>query len=142
LISNDTHLIKATRTALNITKANKKLIENSKTGKVTAVVAIMKIFDKNIVNSRNANSGKSSIKPNKWLNSKKKHLNSAKLHQKGLNEEPVNDVSEGLIVKKKTIRVIFDTGSSGNLLFIRKGSQKCVCVCHAQAPVRAGRLTY
>ena len=46
LISSDTRPIKATRTALNIIKANKKLIENSKTGKVTAVVAIMKILIK------------------------------------------------------------------------------------------------
>ena len=45
LISCDTRPIKATRTALDITKANKKAIENSKTGKVTAVVVIMKIFE-------------------------------------------------------------------------------------------------
>ena len=44
LIPCDTHPIKATRTALDIIKANKKAIENSKTGKVTAVVAAMKIF--------------------------------------------------------------------------------------------------
>ncbi len=131
--SSDTRLIKATRTALNIIKANKKLIENSKTGKVTAVVAIMKIVDKNIVNSWNSNSGKSSIKPNKWLNLKKTHLNSAKSHQKGLNE-PVNDVSKGLIVKKKTIGVLLDTGSSGDLLFIRKGSQKYIPCVKRSAP--------
>ena len=115
MISSDTRPIKATRTALNIIKANKKLIENSKAGKVTAVVAIMKIFNKNIVNSRNSNSGKLSTKPIKWLNLKKKHQNSAKSHQKGLNE-PVNDVSEGLIVKKKTIRVLLDTRSSGHTM--------------------------
>jgi hypothetical protein len=51
---------------------------------------------------------------------KKKHRNSAKLHQIGL-DEPTKDASEGPIVKKKTIRVLLDTGSSGNLLFIRKG---------------------
>ena len=68
MISSDTRPIKATRTALNIIKANKKAIKNSKIGKLTAVVAIMKIFDKNIVNSRNSNSGKPSIKSNKWLN--------------------------------------------------------------------------
>ncbi len=62
-----------------------------------------------------------SIKPNKWLNSKKKHLNSAKLHQKVLNE-PINYVSEGLIVKKNTIGVLLDTGSSSDLLIARKGS--------------------
>ena len=78
MIPSDTCPIKATRTALNIIKATEKLIENSKTGKVTAVVAIMKIFDKNIVNSHNPNSGKLSIKPNKWLNLTKNHLNSAK----------------------------------------------------------------
>ncbi len=69
---------------------------------MTAVVAIMKIFDQNIVNSRKASSGKLSIKPNKWPNLKKKHLDSAKSHQTGLME-PVNDVNEGLIVKKKTV---------------------------------------
>ncbi len=63
----------------------------------------------------------------------KKHLNRAKLHQKGLNE-PINDVSEGLIVKKKTIRVLLDTGSSGNLLFIRKGSQKYIPCMKMAAP--------
>ena len=52
--SSDTRLIK---TALEIIKANDKLIENSKTGKVTAVLAIMKIFDKNFGNLRNFNSG-------------------------------------------------------------------------------------
>ncbi len=133
LISSDTRPIKATRTALNIIKAKEKLIKNSKTGKVSAVVTIMKIFDKNIVNSRNSNSGKLSIKPNKWLNLKKKHLYSAKLHQKGLNE-PINDVSKGLIVKKKTIRVLLGTGSSGDLLFIRKGSQKFIPCMKRAAP--------
>ena len=46
LTFSETCPIQATRTALDITKANKKAIENSKTGKVTAVVAIMKIFEK------------------------------------------------------------------------------------------------
>jgi hypothetical protein len=70
LTSSDTHPIKATRTALEIIKANEKLIENPKTSKVTAVVAIMKIFDEKIGNSQNSNSGKLSLKPNKWLNLK------------------------------------------------------------------------
>jgi hypothetical protein len=110
--STDTRPIKATRTALEIIKASEKLIQNSKTGKVTAFFAITKIFDKKIGNSRNSNSGKLSIKPNKLLNSKKKHLNSAKSHQIGLNE-PNKDANKGLIVKKKTIRVLLDTGSKG-----------------------------
>ena len=67
----DTRLIKATRTALGIAKADEKTIKNSKTGKVTAVVAIMKVFGSKIVNSRNTSYGKALIKPNKWLNLKK-----------------------------------------------------------------------
>jgi hypothetical protein len=47
-----------------------KAIENSKTGKVTAVVAILKVFGDKICNSRNANPGKLLPKPNKGLNSK------------------------------------------------------------------------
>jgi hypothetical protein len=58
LTSSDTRPIKATSTALEIIKADEKLIENSKTGKVTAIVAIMKIFDKKFGNSQNPNSGK------------------------------------------------------------------------------------
>ncbi len=100
---------------------------------MTAVVAIMKIFSKNFINLRNPNSGKKSIKSNKRLNLKKKHQNSAKLHQIGLNE-PAKDASEGLIVKKKSIRVLLDTGSTGNLLFIRKGSQKYIPCTKRAAP--------
>ncbi len=48
LTSSDTRLIKATRTALEIIKANEKSIKNSITGKVTAVVAVMNIFSKNL----------------------------------------------------------------------------------------------
>jgi hypothetical protein len=40
----ETHLIKATKLALDTIRANKIAIENSKTGKVTAVVAILKVF--------------------------------------------------------------------------------------------------
>ncbi len=49
LTSCDTGPIKATRTALDITKANEKAVENSKTGKVAAVVAIIKMFEKRVV---------------------------------------------------------------------------------------------
>jgi len=63
---------------------------------------------------------------------KKKHKNSAKSHQ-GLNE-PAKDASKGPIVKEKTIRVLLDTGSSGDLLFIRKGSQKYIPFTKRVAP--------
>jgi hypothetical protein len=64
-------------------------------------------------------------KPNIRLNSKKKHLNRSLKRPNELNES-VSDISERLIVKQKTIRVLLDTGSSGDLLFVRKGSQKYI----------------
>ena len=64
-------------------------------------------------------------KPNKLLNSKKKALNRPKKHLKGLRES-IDDASKGLLVKQKTIRVLLDTGLSGDLLFIKKGSQKYI----------------
>ena len=39
-----------------------------------------------------------------------------------------------LIVKQKTIRVLLDTGLSGDLLFIAKGSQKYIPTKKVQAP--------
>jgi len=116
LVSTDTHPIKATKLALDNIRANEIAIENSKTGKVTAVVAILKVFGENIRNSRNANPGKLLNKPNKRLNSKKKHLIRSLKRHDDLSES-VSDTSERLIVKQKTIRVMLDTGSSGDLLF-------------------------
>ncbi len=46
LESTDTHPIKATKIDLDTTKINKIAIENTKTGKVTTVVAVMSIFGK------------------------------------------------------------------------------------------------
>ncbi len=46
----DTH-IKATKLALDIVKANEIAIENAKTGKVTAAVAILKVFADKLTNS-------------------------------------------------------------------------------------------
>ncbi len=123
--STDTRPIKATKLALDFTRANEIAIETSKTGKVTTVVAILKVFGDKIGNSRNANPGKMLNKPNNWLNSKKKGLNRSSKHLGGFRE-PTNDTSERLIVKQKTIRVLLDTGLSGDLLFIEKGSQKYI----------------
>jgi hypothetical protein len=64
-------------------------------------------------------------KPNKRLNSKKKHLNRSLKLQDDLSKS-VSDTSKRLIVKHKTIRVLLDTGLSGDLLFVRKGSQKYI----------------
>jgi hypothetical protein len=49
-----------------------------------------------------------------------------KLDLKGSNkglkeaEPPPKDTSKGLIAKHKTIRVLMDTGSSGDILFLEK----------------------
>ncbi len=125
LESTDTRPIKATKLAIDISKANKISIETSKTGKVTAVVVILKVFGDNLNNLRNSNPGKLLSKPNKWLNSKKKGLNRSSKHLGGFRE-PASDASERLIVKQKTIRVLLDTGLSGDLLFIAKGSQRYI----------------
>ena len=58
LNSIDTRPIKATKLALDTIRANEIAIENSKTGKVTAVMAILLVFGDNTHNSRNANLGK------------------------------------------------------------------------------------
>ncbi len=43
-------------------------------------------------------------------------------------------VSSGLYVKNKTIRVLLDSGSSGDLLFMKKGSSKCISVVKRVVP--------
>jgi hypothetical protein len=86
---------------------------------VTAVVKIQKVFG----DKSNSLNSKLLIKPNKWLNSKKKDLNQSNKHPNGLNE-PVSNISERLIVEQKTVMILLNTGSSGDLLFIKKGSQK------------------
>jgi hypothetical protein len=83
------------------------------------------VFGENICNSRNANPGKLLNKPNKRLNLKKKHLIRSLKHHDDLSKS-VNDTSKRLIAKQKTIRVLLDTGSSGDLFFVRKGSQKYI----------------
>ena len=64
LDSTDTRWIKATKLAVDITRAHEIAIENSKTGKVTAVVAILKVFGDTPNNSRNTNPEKLLSKPN------------------------------------------------------------------------------
>jgi hypothetical protein len=41
---------------------------------------------------------------------------------------PDPSVSSGLYVKNKTIRVLLDSGSSGDIFFMKKGSSKCISV--------------
>ncbi len=54
------------------------------------------------------------------LKSKKTHLDCTK------KSNP--SISYGLTVKNKTIRGLLDSGSSGDLLFMKKGSTKCISV--------------
>jgi hypothetical protein len=41
---------------------------------------------------------------------------------------PDPSISSGLYVKNKTIRILLDSGSSGDLLFMKLGSSKCISV--------------
>ncbi len=63
---------------------------------------------------------------NLMLNSKNLRSDHAKM--------PDPSVSSGLYVKNKTIRVLLDSGSSGDLLFMKKGSSKCIFVVKQVVP--------
>jgi hypothetical protein len=43
-------------------------------------------------------------------------------------------VSSGLYIKNKTIRVLLDSGLSGDLLFMKKGSSKCISIVKRVVP--------
>ncbi len=60
------------------------------------------------------------------LNSKKTCSDRAK--------KPDPSISSGLYVKNKTVRVLLDSGSSGDLLFMKKGSSKCISIVKWVAP--------
>jgi hypothetical protein len=47
---------------------------------------------------------------------------------------PDPSVSSGLKFKNKTIRVLLDSGSSGDILFMKKGSSKCIFVLKRVVP--------
>ncbi len=47
---------------------------------------------------------------------------------------PPKDTSKKLIVKHKTIRVLLDTGSSGDLLFLKEGSNKYIPIVKRAVP--------
>jgi hypothetical protein len=47
-------------------------------------------------------------------------------------------ISSGLYVKNKTIRVLLDSGSSSDLLFMKKGSTKCISVVKRVVPQSRG----
>jgi hypothetical protein len=60
-MSTEPRPIKVTKTAAKTISGEEKAIENTKTGKVTVVVAVMYLNDKSKVNLHNANLQKSKI---------------------------------------------------------------------------------
>ncbi len=111
--------IKVTDSISNSKGADAKALENAKTGKVTTVVMVMHLYG-NTTNRSISNNAKISAKKTK-LESKLKKLD-PKRSKKGLKEAepPPKDTSNRLVDKHKTIRVLLDTGSSGDLLFGRR----------------------
>jgi hypothetical protein len=97
-------------------RADVKALENAKTGKATAVVVVMHLYGNAKSRSFNGNAKISAKKTKIESKPKKLGLNQSK---KCLKEAdlPPKDTSERLIVKHRTIRVLLDTGSSGDLLF-------------------------
>ncbi len=88
---------------------------------MTAVVAVMHLYG-NTTSQLISNNAKISAKKTK-LESKSKELDQkrSKIGQEEA-EPPPKDTSKRLMAKHKTIRVLLDTGSSGDLLFLKKGS--------------------
>ncbi len=72
--------------------------------------------------------------------SKKLELNCTNLELNTKNtrpdraKKPDPSISSGLYVKNKTIRVLLDFGSSGDLLFMKKGSSKCISIVKQVVP--------
>ena len=136
-MSSETRPIKVTNLDSDNIRANEIAIENSKTGKVTAVVAVIYLSKDKPCNSRSAkrkslakDRQKSASKSEKSKRLARIRQNVAlhddltkdhgKTSQTGTSESHYDD-SNSLKVKTKTIRVLLDTGSSGDLLFIQKG---------------------
>jgi hypothetical protein len=159
-LSHKPRLIKIVNTSLSeTTKADEIASKTTKTGKVTAIVAVLSIFEKKRCKLRSANLGnerpscqkaeranfleentrrlrslsqklrKGQIPKKLASKSKKLELNCTNLM---LNSKktcsdcakmPDPSISSGLYVKNKTIRVLLDSGSSGNLLFMKKRVQ-------------------
>ncbi len=97
----------------------------------------MTIFCKNKRNSRKASLWKIDELA---LHSKKLVLNQAKLGQNSAKKrltratKPEISASRRLTVWQKTIRVLLDSGSSGDLLFLKKGSSKNISIVRRAVP--------
>jgi hypothetical protein len=118
--STQPRLIKVTdQIPISSNRADRKALEIAKMGKVTAVVAVMHLYGNT----------KSNLITTSAQNSAKK----TKLGSKEA-QPPLEDASERLIVKHKTIRVLLDTSSSGDLLLLKKGSNKYIPVVSRAVP--------
>ena len=142
-MSSETRPIKVTNLDSDNIRTNEIAIENSKTGKVTAVVAVIYLFRDNLCNSRSTKREPLARDRQKSASKSEKSKRLARIHQKVAlrddlekgrgkasqigTSESHDDVSTGLKVKTKTIRVLLDTGSSGDLLFMQKGKIDIPC---------------
>jgi len=139
-MSSETRPIKVTNLDSDKIRANEIAIENSKTGKVIAVVAVIYLSKDKLCNSRSANRELLAKNCQKSANTSEKSKRLARicqnvvLHddlakdrgkasQTGMSESH-DDISTSPKVKTKMIKVLLDTGSSGDLLFIQKGKNR------------------
>ena len=126
-MSSTARLIKVTKKAPGILKSSRaneiaKIHKNS--GKVTAVVAVMTVFSKKYKNSTTLSSRKAAL----GLNLKELVLdqtNSELSKAKSFTNRTIKydkSTSNGLVAKNKAIRVLLDSGSSGDHLFLKRGA--------------------
>jgi hypothetical protein len=116
LQSTQPRLINVTDSVSDSERANVKALENAKTRKVTAVIGVMHLHGSAKGSSINANAKVSAKKTKLESKPKKLDLNwSIKCLQEA--NLPPKDTSKRLIAKHKTIRVLLDTGSSGDSFF-------------------------
>jgi len=104
---------------------------------VSAVVTVIYLFRDKLCNSRSAKREPLAKDRHKSASKSEKSKRLARIHHKvalrddlakdrckasrtGMSESH-DDISTSLKVETKTIRVLLDTGSSGDLLFIQKG---------------------
>ncbi len=97
------------------------------------VVAVMHLYGNNKSNSITTSAKNSAKKTKIGSTLKKLGLNWSKKHLKEA-QPPLEAASERLTVKHKFIRVLLDTGSSGDLLFLKKGSNKHIPVVNRAIP--------
>jgi hypothetical protein len=108
------------------------------------VVVVMSIFSRKRCKLRSANLGNKKPSCQKAeradFKSKKLELNCTNLKLNSKNtcsdcaKMPDPSNSSGLYVKNKTIRVLIDSGSSGDLLFMKKGSSKRISILKRVVP--------